>query len=189
MEYRDCFAWSYEDLKGIDEQIVVHTIPLRVDAILVTQRPYRTNPRIAQTIQEELKKLLDVGFIYEIEHFDWVSPIVCVPKKNGKLRVCVDFKKLNANTIKDHYPLPYTKTILERLVGHEAYSFLDGFSGYNQVKIHATNQHKTTFATEWGTYAYNVMPFGLSNAPGTFQRMMCHAFKDFLRKVLRSIHG
>ena len=147
MEYRDCFAWSYEDLKGIDEQIVVHTIPLRADAIPVTQRPYRTNPKIAQTIQEELKKLLDVGFIYEIEHSDWVSPIVCVPKKNGKLRVCVDFKKLNANTIKDHYPLPYTETILERLAGHEAYSFLDGFSGYNQVKIQASDQHKTTFAT------------------------------------------
>jgi hypothetical protein len=85
MEYRDCFAWSYEDLKGIDEQIVVHTIPLRVDAVPVTQRPYRTNPKIAQAIQDELKKLLDVGFIYEIEHSDWVSPIVCVPKKNGTL--------------------------------------------------------------------------------------------------------
>ena len=135
IEYRDCFAWSYEDLKGIDEQIVVHTIPLRVDAIPITQRPYRMNPKISQTIQEELKKLLDVGFIYEIEHSDWVSPIVCVPKKNGKLRVCVDFKKLNANTIKDHYPLPYTESILERLAGHEAYSFLDGFNGYNQIKI------------------------------------------------------
>ena len=66
MEYRDCFAWSYEDLKGIDEQIVVHTIPLRADGIPVTQRPYRTNPKISQAIQEELKKLLDVGFIYEI---------------------------------------------------------------------------------------------------------------------------
>ena len=66
MEYRDCFAWSYGDLKGIDEQIVVHTIPLRADAVPVTRRPYRTNPKIAQTTQDELKKLLDVGFIYEI---------------------------------------------------------------------------------------------------------------------------
>ena len=108
VEFKDCFAWSYEDLKGIDENIIVHTIPLRADAIPVTERPYRTNPKIAHTIQEELKKLLDVGFIYEIEHSDWVSPIVCVPKKNGKLRVCVDFKKLNSCTVKDHYPLPYT---------------------------------------------------------------------------------
>jgi len=72
---------------------------------------------------------------------------MCVPKNNGKLRVCVDFKKLNACTIKHHYPLPYTTSILERLVGHEAYNFLDGFSGYNQVKIDVADQHKTTFAT------------------------------------------
>ena len=114
---------------------MVHTIPLRVDVVPVTQSPYKTNPKIAQTIQDELKKLLDVGFIYEIEHSDWVSPIVCVPKKNGKLIVCVDFKKLNACTIKESYPLPYIESILERLGGHEAYSFLDGFSGYNQVNI------------------------------------------------------
>jgi len=107
-EYRDCFAWRYQDLKGISEEVVVHTIPLRTDAKPISQRPYRTNPKVAFTIQEELKKMLDVGFIYEIEHSDWVSPIVCVPKKNGKLRVCVDFKKLNAHTVKDHYPLPYT---------------------------------------------------------------------------------
>jgi len=81
VEYRNCFAWSYEDLKGIDEKIVVHMIPLRANAIPVTQRPYRTNPMIAQMIQEELKKLLDVGFIYEINHSDWFSPIVCIPKQ------------------------------------------------------------------------------------------------------------
>lgn len=184
VEYRDCFAWSYEDLKGIDEHIIVHTIPLRADVVPITQRPYRTNPRIAQTIQGELRKLLDVGFIYEIEHSNWVSPIVCFPKKNVKLRVCVDLKKLNLCTIKYHYPLPYIEAILERLFGHEAYRLLDGFSGYNQVKIHATNQHNTTFTTRRGIYAYNVIPFGLRNAPGTFQRMMCHAFKEFLRKFL-----
>jgi len=69
-EYRDCFAWSYQDLKGISEEVVVHTIPLRADAKPISQRPYRTNPKVALTIQEELKKLLDVGFIYEIEHSD-----------------------------------------------------------------------------------------------------------------------
>jgi len=146
--YRDCFAWNYQDLKGISEEVVVHTIPLRVDAKPISQRPYRTNPKVALTIQEKLKKLLGVGFIYKIEHFDWASLIVCVPKKNEKLRVCVYFKKLNAHTIKDHYPLPYIGSILERLAGHEAYSFLDGFSSYNQFKITVANQHKTAFATE-----------------------------------------
>jgi len=125
-----------------------------------------------------------VGFIYNMERSNVISPILCVPKKNGKFIVCVDFKKLNTCTIKDHYLLPYTETIIERLAIHQAYSFLDRFNVYNQVKIHPIDQHKTTFASEWGTYAYNVMPFGLSNDPSTFQRMMCHAFKDFLMKFL-----
>ena len=88
---------------------------------------------MARIVQDALQKLLDAHFIYEIEHSEWVSPIVCVPKKNGKTRVCVDYKKLNAYTVKDHIPLPFTKSILERVAGHEMYSFLDGFSGYNQV--------------------------------------------------------
>ena len=184
LSYRDCFAWSYEELKGVSPEVVVHTIPLTEDVIPKAQRPYRTNPNMARIVQEELQKLLDAQFIYEIEHSEWVSPIVCVPKKNGKTRVCVDYKKLNAYTVKDHFPLPFTESILERVAGHEMYSFLDGFSGYNQVQIHQDDQHKTTFATEWGTYAYRVMPFGLTNAPSTFQRLMCHAFKDFLRKFL-----
>ena len=125
-------------------------------------------------VKEEIDKLLDVGFIYEIEHTEWVSPIVIVPKKNGKLRVCVNLKKVNAATIRDHYPLPFTEHVLERVAaGKEAYSFLDGFSGYNQVLIDPCDQHKTAFATEWGTYAYRVvMPFGLTNAPNRFMCMM-----------------
>ena len=107
-----------------------------------------------------------------------------VPKKNGKLRVCVNLKKVNAATIHDHYPLPITDHVLERVAGKQAYSFLDGFSGYNQVSIKPEDQHKTAFATEWGIFAYKVMPFGLTNAPATFQRLMSHAFKEYLRIFL-----
>ena len=100
------------------------------------------------------------------------------------MRVCVNYKKLYAYTAKDHFPIPFTESILERVAGHEMYNFLDGFNGYNQVQIHPDDQHKTTFATKWGIYAYRVMPFRLTNAPSTFQRLMCQAFKDFLRKLL-----
>ena len=93
----------------------------------------------------------------------------------------MNLKKVNAATIRDHYPLPITDHVLEIVAGGEAYSFLDGFSGYNQLSINPTDQHKTAFATEWGTFAYRVMPFGLTNAPATFQRLMCHIFKEFLR--------
>ena len=112
------------------------------------------NDNFANKIKEEINKLLEAEFIYEIEHTEWVSPIVVVPKKNGKLRVCVNLKKVNAATVRDHYPLPITDHVLERVAGKQAYSFLDGFSGYNQVSIKEEDQHKTAFATEWGIYAY-----------------------------------
>ena len=91
---------------------------------------------------------------------------------------------MNAATIRDNYPLPITDHVIERVASKEAYSFLDGFSGYNQVSIKPKDQHKTSFATEWGIFAYRVMPFGLTNAPATFQRLMSHAFKEYIRDFL-----
>ncbi|MCO5606051.1 hypothetical protein L7F22_060238 [Adiantum nelumboides] len=116
-----------------------------------------------------------------IEHSEWVSPIFIVPKKNGKLRVCVDLKKVNAATRRDHYPLPYSEHVLERVVDKEAYSFLDGYSGYNQITIALEDQAKTAFKTEFGVFAFRVMAFGLTNAPATFQRLINTAFKEYLR--------
>ena len=178
------FAWSYKDLKGVEPAVCQHTIPLRDDAKPSRQRPYLYNENYAMKIEEEINRLREAGFIYEIEHTEWVSPLVVVPKKNGKLRVCVNLKKVNAATIRDHYPLPITDHVLERVAGAEAYSFLDGFSGYNQLSIALEDQHKMAFAIEKGTFAYKVMPFGLTNAPLTFQRLMCHIFKEFLKSFL-----
>ena len=87
---------------------------------------------------------------------------------------------MNATTMRDHYPLPITDHVLERVAEKSPYNYLDGFSGYNQVSIKEEDQHKTAFATKWGIYAYRVMPFGLTNAPATFQRLMSHAFKEYL---------
>ena len=124
---------------------------------------------LPRKIKEEIDKLKEAEFIYEIKHTDWASPIVVVPKKNGKLRVCVNLKKVNAATIQDSYPLSIIDHVLERVVGKEAYSFLDGFSGYNQVLIDPKDQHKMAFSIEWHIFAYSVMPFGLTNVPTTFQ--------------------
>ena len=157
---------------------------MKLEAKLVKLRPYTYNETFANKIKAEIDRLIEANFIYEIEHTEWVSPIVVVPKKNGKLRVCINLKKVNAATIRDNYPLPITKHLLERVGEKEAYSFLDGFSGYNQVSIHPNDQHKTAFATEFGIYAYRVMPFGLTNAPATFQRLMNHAFGEYLRDFL-----
>ena len=99
------FAWSYKDLKGVDPAICQHTIPLRDDAKASRQHPYLYNENYAMKIKEEINRLREAGFIYEIEHTEWVSPlVVVVPKKNEKLRVCVNLKKVNAATIRDHYP-------------------------------------------------------------------------------------
>ncbi|MCO5606548.1 hypothetical protein L7F22_060736 [Adiantum nelumboides] len=183
-EYRDVFAWSYKDLKGVDPEICQHTIPTKDDAKPSRQQPYTYNETFGKKIKEEIEKLKEVEFIYEIEHTNWVSPIVVVPKKNRNLRVCVNLKKVNAATICDNYPLLITEHVLERVVGKEAYSFLNGFSGYNQLLIDPKDQHNIAFAIEWGIFAYKVMSFGLTNAPAIFQRLMSHAFKEYLNNFL-----
>ena len=102
-------------------------------------------------------------------------------KEEQILRICQDYCQLNAITMKDYFPLPFMDSILNAVAGHECYSFLDGFSGYNQVQIAKEDQLKTTFTTDWGTSAYRDMSFGLCNAPATFQRIMTNAFQKYLR--------
>ena len=178
------FAWTYKDLRGIPPDVCEHKIVLEDNAVPIRQRQHRLNPKYSLMVKEELDKLLEAGFIYPVPHSEWVSPIVMVPKKNGKIRICQDFRKLNAVTKKDYFPLPFTYSILDAVAGHECYSFLDGFSGYNQVQIAMEDRIKTTFTTDWGTYAYTVMSFGLCNAPATFQRVMTVAFQDYLRHFM-----
>ncbi|GJY81960.1 reverse transcriptase domain-containing protein [Tanacetum coccineum] len=99
-------------------------------------------------------------------------------------RVCIDYRKLNEATRKDHFPLPFMDQMLERLAGNEYYCFLDGFSGYFQIPIDPRDQEKTTFTCPYGTFAYRRMPFGLCNAPGTFQRCMLAIFHDMVEKTM-----
>lgn len=106
------------------------------------------------------------------------------PKKNGKLRVCVDYRALNKATKKDLFPIPFIEDILEKVAGHEIYSFTDRFNGYNQVRIAPKDQLKTTFIIEWGTYAFRVMPFRLTNALATFQRVILNIFKQKIGKKI-----
>nr|GFC98063.1 reverse transcriptase domain-containing protein [Tanacetum cinerariifolium] len=166
------------------------------------QHQRRVNPKIHDVIKKEVEKLLDAGLIYPISDSPWVSPVHCVPKKGGftvvkneenKLiptrlvtgwRVCIDYLKLNEATRKDNFPLPFMDQMLERLAGNEYYCFLDGFSGYFQIPIDPRDQEKTTFTCPYGTFAYRRMPFGLCNAPGTFQRCMLAIFHDMVEKTM-----
>ena len=138
------------------------------------------NPNYAAKVKEEIDKLLRVGFIRPVKQATWLSPIVVVPKKNGKIRVCVDYRKLNAATVTDAFPLPFTDGVLDAVAGHEVYSFLDGFSGYNQIRMNPADQEKTAFVTEWGVFVAVVMMFGLKTAPATFQRIIMEIFGEYI---------
>ena len=110
--------------------------------------------------------------------------MVIVKKKNGKLRVCVDYWKLNACTQKDHFPLPFITLLLEEVGGHARYTFMEGYAGYNQIAIALCDVHKTALTTPWGTFVWVVMPFGLYSAPATFQRLVIYIFTDLLFKSM-----
>ena len=116
----DVFAWTYKDLKGVDPNICQHTIPIKLDAKLGWLSPHTYNETFSKKIKAKIDRLLEANFIYEIEHAKWVSLIMAVPKKNGKLHVCFNLKKVNTDTIRDSYPLPIIEHVLERVVEKEA---------------------------------------------------------------------
>ncbi|GKD24209.1 reverse transcriptase domain-containing protein, partial [Tanacetum coccineum] len=200
--HKRAIAWRLSDIKGVSPEFCTHKILMEEDYEPSVQSQGRVNPKIHDVIKKEVEKLLDAGLIYPISDSPWVSPVHCVPKKGGMTvitndeneliptrlvtgwRVCIDYRKLNEATRKDHFPLPFMDQMLERLAGNQYYCFLDGFSGYFQIPIDPKDQEKTTFTCPYGTFAYRRMPFGLCNAPGTFQRCMMAIFHDMIEKTM-----
>nr|GEY40653.1 reverse transcriptase domain-containing protein [Tanacetum cinerariifolium] len=172
--HKRAIAWKITDIKGIDPRFYTHKILMEED----------NKPAV------------------QSQNSPWVSPIHCVTKKGGITvvknenneliptrlvtgwRVCIEYRKLNDATRKCHFLLPFMDQMLERLVGNAFYCFLDGFSGYFQIPINPPDQDKTTFTCPYGTFAYRIMPFGLCNAPGTFQRCMMAIFHDMIEKTM-----
>ncbi len=122
---------TYKDLKVIPPELGQHIIELDTIIPLAHQARYKWNPNYARTMKHDIDKLLVVGFIQLVEEATRLSPIVEIPKKNGKLKISMDFIKLNATTKKDHFPLPFIDEILNTMARCEAYSFLDGYFGYH----------------------------------------------------------
>ena len=133
-------------------------------------------PERDQAIAEEVRKLQEVSFIREVYYPDWLANVVMVKKASGKWRMCVDFTDLNKACPKDSYPLPQVDILVDSTARHQLLSFMDAFSGYNQIRMHEDDQEKTSFVTSQGLFCYRVMPFGLKNAGVTYQRLMNKMF-------------
>ncbi|XP_042964714.1 uncharacterized protein LOC122298937 [Carya illinoinensis] len=201
-QHKGALGWSIADIKGISPTICTHRIFLEENSSPTREMQRRLNPTMKEVVKNEVLKLLDVGIIYPISDSQWVSPTQVVPKKSGVTivknekdeliltrtitgwRMCIDFRKLNVVTRKDHFPLPFLDQTLERVAGHSFYCFLDGFWGYYQIEISPEDQEKTTFTCPFGTFAFRKMPFGLCNAPATFQRCMLSIFSDMVEHIL-----
>lgn len=131
IEFHDIFAWSYEEMPGIDPRIVIHEIKTYAGAKPVRQKLHQIHPKKAAAIKAEVEKLLRAGFIYPVPLTEWVSNIVPITKKQGTIKVCVDYRDLNKAFPKDNYPTPFIDQIIDDCAGCEIFSFMDGFSGYN----------------------------------------------------------
>ena len=123
---------------------------------------------------------MKAGFIREAKYPEWISNVVLVKKANGKWRMCVDFTDLNKACPKDSFPLPKIDQLVDSTAGHSLRSFMDAFSGYNQVPMNEQDEESTTFITNMGLFCYRVMSFGLKNAGATYQRLVNKIFKPLI---------
>ncbi|KAH9727588.1 Ribonuclease H [Citrus sinensis] len=158
--HADVFAWTREDMPGIDPE------------------------ERYEAINGEVEKLLRAGFIREVSYPEWISNVVLVKKTNGKWRMCVDFTDLNKACPKDSFPLPKIDQLVDSTAGHGLLSFMDAFSGYNQIPMYEQDEESTAFITNQGLFCYRVMPFGLKNAGATYQRLVNKVFKPLIGKTM-----
>ncbi|XP_057730408.1 uncharacterized protein LOC130945718 [Arachis stenosperma] len=181
---RDLFAWTPADMPGIDPKIMAHHLAVKSGARPVTQRRRKMSTERAEEVARQTASLLEAGFIREVDYSTWLSNVVPVKKHNGKWRMCVDYSDLNKACPKDCFPLPNIDTLVDAAAGYRYLSFMDAYSGYNQIPMHRPDEDKTAFITPGGTFCYKVMPFGLKNAGATYQRLMSKIFHGLIGKTV-----
>ncbi|CAA0837961.1 Unknown protein, partial [Striga hermonthica] len=176
----DVFAWKHEDMKGIDPGVASHKLNLDRTIRPVVQKRRKLGPDRQKALEEEVKKLIDNKFIKEAKYPTWVSNPVLVKKSNGLLRLCIDFSELNKACPKDSYPLPHIDYMVDATSGHELMSFMDAYSGYNQIPMDPEDSEHSSFYSARGLYCYTMMPFGLKNAGATYQRLVNKMFATLI---------
>lgn len=179
-EYRDCFACNMSEL-GMTSKMEIE-IQLKDDKPVCYQ-PYRLSYAQREIVREHINEMLQFNIISPSTS-PYSSPIVLVKKKNGENRICVDYRKLNNKTVKDHYPLPNMDDQIQRMAGKTYFTAVDLASGYYQIPVAETSRTKTAFVTPDGKYQFNRMPFGLVNAPSAFQRMMNCLTNELQNKII-----
>ncbi|KAH9802826.1 Ribonuclease H [Citrus sinensis] len=182
--HADIFAWSHEDMSGINRGVACHKLAVKKGPRPVRQKMRCFNQERYEAINTEVEKLLKAGFIREAKYPEWISNVVLVKKANGKWRMCVDFTDLNKACPKDSFPLPKIDQLVDSTAGHSLLSFMDAFSGYNQIPMDEQDEESTTFITNMGLFCYRVMSFGLKNAGATYQRLVNKVFKPLISHTM-----
>jgi len=176
----DMFAWTAADMPSVDPQVITHRLSLYKEARPIAQKKRHLGEERRQAARDEADKLLQARFIRKAHYTTWLANVVMVKKANRKWRMCVDYTDLNKACPKDSYPLPTIDRLVDGAAGHHILSFLDAYSGYNQIQMHPADRKKTAFMTDSDNFYYEVMPFGLKNAGATYQRLMDHVFHDMI---------
>ena len=148
--------------------------------VLVKQKLRRMRIEWLLKIKDEVTKQLNVGFMKPIHQAEWIANVVPIPKQDEKVRMCVDFRDLNKACPEDDFPHPHIDVLEDNTAGSALMSFMDGFLGYNQIKMAPKNMNKTIFTIEWGIYCYTIMLFSLKNVGATYQRMATTLLHDIM---------
>ncbi|CAN6567999.1 unnamed protein product [Malus baccata var. baccata] len=182
-EFKDCFAWHYIEMLGLDSTLVEHRMPIKEGYKPVKQTPRRMSNEIEENVKEEIERVVKARFIKPAKYVEWLANIVPILKAiTEAVRCCVNYKNINGATPKDEYPMPMADLSIDAVTKHKVLSFMEGNAGYNQIKMAQEDIHKAAFRCPGhvGAYKYLVMPFRLKNVGATYQRAMNAIFHDLI---------